>query len=131
MDEFFATKSFISGVANEVLCPCYNSTPATCTASDSYTSSTLELKETFITQESQCSKHGVRIDVKYRGEIPSWWKPFTGLRLTFGDCATNLGDSVQVFRRLFVFDPSGRVSPRLLSVVNFDLARRPVIQFTV
>ncbi|EQD38777.1 hypothetical protein B1B_15663, partial [mine drainage metagenome] len=40
-------------------------------------------------------------------------------------------DSVQVFRRLFVFDPSSRVGPRLLSVVNFDLARRPVVQFAV
>ncbi|EQD26237.1 hypothetical protein B1A_21948, partial [mine drainage metagenome] len=40
-------------------------------------------------------------------------------------------DSVQVFRRLFIFDPSSRVGPRLLSVVNFDLARRPVVQFAV
>ena len=40
-------------------------------------------------------------------------------------------DSVQVFRRLFVFDPSGCVSPRLFSVVGFNLTRRPVVQFAV
>ena len=40
-------------------------------------------------------------------------------------------DSVQVFRRLFVFDLSGRVSLRGSSVVCLDLARRPIVQLAV
>ena len=42
-----------------------------------------------------------------------------------------LCDSVQVPRRLFVFDLSGRVSLRSSSVVFLDLARRPIVQLAV
>lgn len=50
-----------------------------------------KLEEALVAEEAQRTKHGIRVDAEYGGEVAGWGEPFSGFCLAVGDSAADLG----------------------------------------
>ena len=65
-------------------------------AGDGNAAAATELEEPFVAEIAQCPKDGVPIDVQHRREVSCGREPLAGLRLPFGDRATDLSRNLLV-----------------------------------
>ncbi len=87
-----------NGVAEEFAASSDQGTQTGRLTAHSDATTTLELKQTLVSQLSQSAVHRVVVDAEHGGEVSGWWQPASWFRLTIGDRSSHFGCHLQVER---------------------------------